>query len=147
MAYCTRSELPALLPAQQGGGSSFGPLTSDQVDSLIADVDREIDMEIASLGHAVPITGPATALAFLNTLSKWGSAAVVSFAIYQELGGANSKTNGDRWNAKYQTAFKRIREQIDGLIGASSPMLPADYWTANPDDAGVDPVLTTAMEW
>ena len=147
MAYSTRSELAALLPAQQGGGSSFGPLTDDQVDSLIADIDNEIDMVIASLGHAVPITGPAAALTFLGTLSRWGAAAVISFAIYQEMGGANSRTNGDRWNAKYREALGRLVDQIDGLIGASSPMQPADYWSANPTDAGIDPVLTTAMEW
>lgn len=147
MAYCTRAELAALLPAQQGGGPSFGPLSNDQVDSLIADIDSEIDMVIASLGHAVPITGPATALAFLGTLSRWGSAAVVSFAIYQEMGGANTRTNGDRWNAKFKDALARLVDQIDGLIGASSPMLPTDYWSANPTDAGIDPVLTTAMEW
>ena len=83
MAYCSRTDLEGRLP-RVGGEVAFAPLTTSQVDAIIEGIDAEIDVVLAGLGHAVPVTAPETAVRYLKHLSVSGAAAAVQRARLRE---------------------------------------------------------------
>ena len=138
MAYCTYSDVDALMSVTHDGSSVP---TSTNVTAFTVDVSAEIDGVAQAAGYVVPITG-ADGLALLNSYATMGAAVKAWHAGFQS---SDAPANVVYWQKSYEDFLMRLRKGDQALpaetIGAgtatvaafSVPSKSARYWSRKRD--------------
>lgn len=135
---------------QQAGADVFAPLSAADVNYIIDGVAANLDARLAGAGLGVPVTSPASLVAYLLTLNVWGSVAEIQRARYPHVGGANAESAWKFYEDRYQKGLA-VLDKLASQI-ASDAEEPSSYTTLNPDtdnDLGTNAegYLTMDMEW
>lgn len=137
-----------------------GDLSTTTVPSLTeagaihAGISGEIDAALASSGLTVPVTTPASLVAWLTEIEIHGVCAEVLRARFQDAQGINSSSTATYHQERFKAGMDRLWSGVglDELTG--SACMPEGYFTRNPDEAedlgdlvdGLREGLTTMMD-
>lgn len=137
MAYAALSDVQGLL-AKFTIGTQSKP-TATQAETIITQINAEIDAVIAGQGYAVPVTVPAWFLNALKLLNAYGAAATVLRSMFPDrAGGDDNATAMEAYYAgEYHRGLRRLMtgEGIPpGLVAGSSQATPSTYFTRNADE-------------
>jgi hypothetical protein len=149
VAYATSTDVEARMP-QQAGASVFAPLSTADVTYIVDGVAAVLDARLAAVGIGVPVTTPASLLAYLVAMNVWGAVAEIQRARYPHVSGANAES---AWKF-YEDRFQKGLALLDRMAAdiTSDAEVPSSYTTLFPDrdadlGANAEPFLSTDMEW
>lgn len=108
MAYCTITNVQALNPKRTYDASSTPTLT--QVTAFLSRISEELDAILAGRGYTVPLTAPASLLAFLTHVNALGAAALSEQAMFPESAKPGVSTHGGMLWQQYEDAKKLLKE-------------------------------------
>ena len=108
------------------------PLTPDQVDEFIADVDAEINGVLVRLGYTVPVMSPVWFIARLRSLSSDGSAAIALKALFSDAVGPGAAPAYAFYERRYREGLKLLKEGTHP--NASGVTTVATYFTERPSE-------------
>lgn len=137
-AYCALTDVEARLRGAALSASSQP--TTTEATAIMADVYAHINAAIASHGVTVPITTPASFLAWLVAVNADGAAAQVGALRFANV---QNTSNDDRGLALVEKRFAEAMARLwDGSalpaeLAVSSAKLPTSYSVEFPDDPAV----------
>lgn len=143
MAYATIDEVERLMAQFSLSGSSKPDIT--EAEAMLAAIDAEVDVALASAGVAVPVTMPAYFVTWLSEVTAWGAAAGILKSMFPRATGEGEASQSVHafWEKRYQNAIASIRsrEAIPPDVPTNAAnVAPSTYLTRNPDseeDLGV----------
>jgi hypothetical protein len=108
MAYCVVSDITALAPGVEITNTSKP--SSGQVTTIIADLERELNAQLARLGYSAPIVQATSPLAFQVVKNKLAHAVLAQVLRARAYGSSSPKDQGaddaQRVYDKWLTALK-----------------------------------------
>lgn len=149
MAYTTNDRVQARLPKLPAFTAST-TVTADEVAAMVEEHEAEIDTALAYIGYTVPVTSPASLVAWLGKVATEGVAAAVLKAWYQDASGPNSESQWAQLEKRYQAALERIWA---GKLAPANGQLGISSWTTDyagedsPFAPEADPVVTMEHVW
>jgi len=135
MAYCTITNIQALNPKRTYGASTTP--TTTQVEAFITRIAEEIDAILAGRDFTVPITAPASLLAYLTHVNALGAAALAEQAMFPETTKPGTSASGANLWKQYQEALAILRTAnlpSAGSGGAGAGDLPFSFTEQNKDN-------------
>lgn len=133
MAYATIPDVQRLM-AQFVIGTSSKP-TNAEVDSVITDIDHEVNVVLESRGIDIPVTTPSTFVGWLGMVVSYGACAAVLKSMFPASQGPGENPAYAFWESRYKAALKGIMDGklIPSTVPQSTKAKPATYFTRNPD--------------
>lgn len=135
MAYCTTSDVQALLPKFVLSTTTKPTLT--QVEQFCDDVAAEIDIYLARGGASTPVSTPTTLVTWLRKISGAGVAAMTLKAMFPDQLGPAETPAYAFFEKQYQDALKLMKDGdfISSIVGTSGDLSDVStYFTRNPDE-------------
>lgn len=135
MAYCTSSDVQALLPKFTLSATTKPNTT--QVTQFCDDVSAEVDIYLARGGVTTPVTTPTTLVTWLRKVAQAGTAALTLKAMFPDQLGPAETPAYAFFEKQYQDALKLMKDGdfISSIVGTSSDLLDVStYFTRNPDE-------------
>lgn len=108
MAYATIANVRSLNPKRTYDATSTP--TQTQVEEYLTRISEELDAILAGRGFTVPITTPASLLAFLTHVNALGAAALAEQAQFPESTKPGTTAHGATLWAQYTDAKKFLKE-------------------------------------
>lgn len=133
MTYATTAEGLALA-GRLGQVSSTSRPSADQCDTLNEGISAEIDFAVAAGGLSVPVTAPASLVAYLKLVNQWGFAWNFLKAQSPDAGGPAQDKSYIVFKSAYDNALKILREGAGLDEAANATVLPGGFFVANPDE-------------
>ena len=145
MAYADLAAVIAITPQRAAYDTTTIP-TAAQVGTFLTDIAGEIDARLEAAGIAVPVTSPASFVAWLGRLNAYGAASLAEEAANPEAEGGGV---AERWWTRYTDGLKAISDgsalPASLAQSGSSRVMPRSYGTDNPGSDGEPPAPVFAM--
>lgn len=137
MAYCALTDVEARVRGV--ALSTTSTPKAAEATAMMADDYAEINAAIASHGVTVPVTTPASFVAWLLGVNADGTAAKVAAVAYADDDGINADRGVGLLERRWRDAMKRLWDgtAIPAELSVSSAALPTSYSVEFPDDHAV----------
>src|SRR3972149_2355500 len=139
MSYTTRARVESLMGRVRKTVTTLSDsttVTADEVDDWIDACSAEVDVALLSQGYPVPVTSPASYLAYLDKLVAEGVAATGLKSWFQESTGPNSEGAWAVYERRWRDGIKAIRDRrmVPTALDEASGGLPDGYPLSDADD-------------
>lgn len=109
-------------------------LKPEDVDAIIAEIEGEINLVLASRNVAVPVAAPSWFVARLRSLTCDGSAAIAMKSVFPESQGPGTSPAYAYYETRYRQGLLQLQRMIlpSTIVATSATLTPSTYFTKYP---------------